>query len=227
MSTNSSDDIDGSIPNRRTVLGAIGTTAAAGATLTGVASAARDPADVDPKAAKHADLESFEGKLETVEPEVQDVLEKLSANGHIESAELDALGFDDVEPSTEASTDAITARMSHPPEGEFLAYETLIPTDQFDTDIRVTIRPEQGVAAASAKRDGEEFALTADQSEFVSVESEDYQTACTCSTSSCGTCSCPYGEPRYKECNDGLCCCNSDDCLSSACCEDDDDGGNW
>lgn len=223
MSTESTLESSNETPSRRSVLGTIGTTAAAGVTLSGVASASRDVSDVEPEALDNANIESFRGQFAKIESEVNDLLEKLDENDHVDGTEIDVLDFDGVEGSREASRELLNARMSTPPEGKFLAYETLLPSDQFDSDIKVSMRPDQGVAAAAAKLDDELFVLNANQDEFVSTNSDQFEADCSCG-GSCGSCQCPYGEPQIKECNGGSAGCDSDTCLSDACCNDD---GGW
>ena len=187
---------------RRNVLKAVG--ASVGAVgLSGQAAARRSS-----RAEENADEESFVALIEQADAAVSGLLENLSAEGYIDSPTIDALGFEEVVASRDVSQNALSVHTATFDGEEFLVYETLLPTDQFDSDINVTIVPERGKAGATAVRNDERYVLSAGYETFTHASS-DLGTLSECSDCTCGVyctqayddakfCEDEYGE--YKEC---------------------------
>jgi len=162
------------------------------------------------KARKNADEESFQSQIKQADDVVSGLLENLSAGGYIDSSSVKALGYEEVVASRGISQNAISAHTATFGDEKFLVYETRISTDEFDSDIHVTIMPERGKAGATAKRDGERYILSAEYDNFVSDSSDEVTTLADCSGCTCDVGCITYNDAKYCEDSSGSYkeCCN-------------------
>lgn len=162
------------------------------------------------KARINADEESFESQIGQADDAVSGLVENLSAGGHIDSPNVEALGYEEVVASRGISQNAISAHTATFGDEEFLVYETRISTEEFDSDIHVTMMPERGKAGATAIRDGERYILSAAYDNFVSESSDEVTSLEECSDCTCGVGCITYDDVKYCEDDSGSYkkCCN-------------------
>lgn len=163
------------------------------------------------KAQINADELSFKSQIGQADKAVTGLIENLSTGGHIDSPSVGALGYKEVVASRGISQNMISAHTATFGDKEFLVYETRISTDEFDSDIHVSIMPERGKAGATAIQDGERYVLSAEYDGFVRESSDEVSSYEQCSDCKCGVyCTTAYDDSKYCESQYGLIkkCCN-------------------
>jgi hypothetical protein len=102
-----------------------------------------------------------------------DLLNSLAERGYIKEANAAGLEFDRLKFGGKRDRDTLRLATSlHPKHGKHVTLSTLLPANEFDRDIIVSIRPELSLATASADIDGQPHVLRADTNGFVARNAE-------------------------------------------------------